>query len=74
MNCTVISECIHFIAGAPSNFTVTADITCSSDSGVDIIIIPDSNDNTFTVALTIEQLSSCDTVSGSLPGQQTQAG
>ena len=70
-----MSECIHFIAGAPSNFTVNADITCSSDSGVDIIIVPESSvDNTFTVALTIEQLSSCGAVSGSLPGQQTQAG
>ena len=69
-----MSECIHFIAGAPSNFTVTADITCSSNGRVDIIIIPESSDNTFTVALTIEQLSSCGAVSGSLPGEQTQAG
>ena len=65
---------INFIAGAPSNFTVTADLTCSSPGSVDIVIIPESSESTFTVTLTIEQLSSCGAVNGSLPGPQIQAG
>ena len=70
----VTFEWIHFTAGAPSNFTVTADVTCSSPVSGDIVVTPESSESTFTVTLTIEQLSSCGAVSGSLLGPQTLTG
>ena len=67
VNYTVTFEWIHFTAGAPSNFTVTADVTCSDPGSVDIVITPENSESTFTVTLTVEQLSSCGAVSSSSP-------
>ena len=71
---TVTFEWIHFTAGVPSNFTVTADVTCSGPGSINIVVTPENSESTFTVTLTIEQLSSCGAVSDTLPGPQIRAG
>ena len=54
-----------------SNFTITSDVVCNSGiPRVDIIIIPESNDNAFVVTLNIEQLCSCGNGGSSLPTAQ----
>ena len=61
---------VHFVDGAVSNFTITSDVV--SGTGVNIIITPENNENTFVVTLDIEQLSSCTGVISSLPRAQVQ--
>ena len=58
---------MHYTAGAPSNFTVTVDVACSGPGSVNIVVTPENSESTFTVRLTIEQLSSCGAVSSSSP-------
>ena len=67
VNYAVTFEWIHFTAGDPSNFTVTADVACGSPGSVNVVVTPENSESTFIVRLTIAQLSGCGAVTSSSP-------